>query len=173
MALKEKRSIHFSRHLDTIMESTGEKQDSNTSYFDSASPQTLMAPSNMPDSENGDKTQNKESLSRTRIALFPNHGQTHPKRRNARSCSKFSEPLQKENICEERSVRSAQTDTSNPRDLRQVRVLFPDFFTSGTNAYYLQQNNWCVKHQNEIDCVNKKMKEDPLVRSWLNLFGAR
>lgn len=182
LRLQRKRLVWFSRQLDTVMEVTAEIEDNNTaSCFDSASPQKPMATSN------GDQTRLKKTLRRERIALFSapqmyvkseeselmlwNSGSFYQCAERSRIDTRKNEEtkrLVKENSCE-----GKQKDCRNSRDMKQVEGLFPEFFSSGTNAYFVQRSNCCDKQQKEIDLVNTKVKEDPLIRSWLNLFGAQ
>ena len=66
-----------------------------------------------------------------------------------------------------------QKDNRNARDFRQVEMLFPEFFSSGVSSSFIYQRNWREgNHQNNTSLVNEKIKEDPFIRPWLNLFGA-
>ena len=184
MTLKGKNFVYFGRHLETIME-TAEIPDSNTvSSFDSASPQKPVASLHMQDSDNGDKTTPMEASRGKRIALPYSqiHSRTKPKQPKRWNALKiFSEPLQTSNckneiwagIERESNSEIKRTVPGKPRDLKQVKVLFPEFFSGGTNAYFVQQCSCRDEDQVKVELVDKKVKEDPLIRSWLNLFGAR
>ena len=66
-----------------------------------------------------------------------------------------------------------QKDNRNARDLRQVEMLFPEFFSSGVSSSFIYQRNWREgNHRNNTSLVNEKIKEDPFIRPCLNLFGA-
>jgi len=58
-------------------------------------------------------------------------------------------------------------------EITQVEMLFPEFFPQKKSLDLCRQSDWYNDHQSNMEMENGKVKEDPLVRSWLNLFGAR
>ena len=186
MARQAKGLVRFRQHLDTIMEQP-EIQDNNmASCFYPASPQTQVVSStrSMRDFVRG--SQHKETLRRTKIALIPTQmdnrtEQKQSKSWNDRKCSQFSEPLQagicknekRKRIQKVNNCEAKQQYSRKLREWKQVSVLFPDFFSSASKTYFVApQSNLCDEYQRERDMVNNKAKEDPLIRSWMNLFGS-
>lgn len=181
MALRAKRLVLYRRHLDTIMEAPEIQDNVTPGCLDSVSPQKSVA------TLTGGKTQHVKALRRKMIALpyTQMHSRTEQKESkalNSRSFPSFPEPLlgtckngERKRIHKENNYEAKKKTSLNLRyDMKQVEVLFPEFFSCGTNTYLVQKSrNYCDEYQNEMDLVNKKVKEDPLIRSWLNLFGDR
>ena len=188
---ESKHLVRFNRHLDTIMETAAEIQDSNTeSCFHSTSPQKPMVSSNMQDREEGVKTQSRENVRLKKAADSSTQLQSRTERqKRPLKCNvrKFAQPF--EPIRPERCRNAAKwelgraeaesnyevklMDSKTPRGMEQVELLFPEYFSSGTNSYSLQQNFGCDERQKEMELINLKVKTDPLIQSWMNLFGAR
>lgn len=185
MARQAKGLVRFRQHLDTIMEQP-EIQDNNMgSCFYSVSPQTQVVSSTRSVQDFVRDSQRKETLRRKKIALISTQidsrtEQKQPKSWSDRKCSQFSEPLQADNcknekrkrIEKENNCEAKQQYSRKLREWKQVRVLFPDFFSSASKTYFVApQSNLYDEYQREMDMVKNKTKEDPLIRSWMNLFG--
>ena len=190
MVRESKLLVRFNRHLDTIMETAAEIQDSNAeSCFHAASPQKPVVSPNMQDREDGVKTQSRENVRRKKAALsstqlYNRTVQNRPLKWNVRKFAQPFEPLRSERSRNAEKWELGRTETEsnfevklmdskNPSDMKQVELLFPEYFSSGTNTYSLQQNFCCDERQKEMELINLKVKADPLIQSWMNLFGAR
>lgn len=172
-------SLPFSR-LDTIME-TSETEESNNS-LDSALPQKQLTAVAI----DGEKTQEFSTSRRKRTAApsrrIRNRTAEEQERVISQECTLADEPfvtiknearIRTHKI--NRTVKKTQTDTLKVPDMAQVEMLFPDFFPKRTSAYCGWQPGELTNtdHQNNTNLLKGNGNEDPLVRSWLNLFGAR
>jgi len=170
MAQKVKRMHHFSR-LDTIMEATQrEESDSGDCFHLELSPKSL----NGQDSVDVKDIQDLETSRRTGIVLSSTRICRSGQRRHERATTPRNVPsaeclfrFKQDHISE-----TTQKDNKNARDLTQVQMLFPEFFSSGASSSFIHQQNWHeANHQNNTTLLNEKVKEDPFIRPWLNLFG--
>ena len=71
------------------------------------------------------------------------------------------------------SVKDTQDEARKLRVMKQVEKLFPEFFFKKTSIHLVRQCDWSYELQKNMKIINRKAIEDPLVQSWLNLFGAR
>ena len=171
MAQKVKRMHRFSR-LDTIMEATQREESDNGDCFRL---ELSQKSSNGRNSVDVKSTQEFEISRRTEIVLSSRRICRSRERRHERSTTLPSSvssagcPFR----YKDHNSEMTQKDNRNARDLRQVEVLFPEFFSSGASGSFIYQRNWHEgNHQNNTILVNEKIKEDPFIRPWLNLFGA-
>ena len=176
------KAFCFSK-LDTIMETT-EIEDSNKSdCLRTASPRKHLASSLhvQPDAVDAEKTQQVATLRRKRIALpstrIRNRIEQKDNRRwTSHKCS-LANPLMIIRDGEEiitdgvNSVKAAQNEDRKLREIKQVKILFPEFFPKRTSIYLGRQCDWIDNYQKNMEIINGKASEDPLVQSWLNLFG--
>lgn len=171
MAQKVKRMHHF-RRLDTIMEATQREEGDNGDCFHL---ELSQKSSNGRDSVDVKNIQDFETSRRTEIVLSSTRICRSSQRRHERSttpANSFSSagcPFR----FKDHNSEITQKDNKNARDLRQVQTLFPEFFPSGASSSFIYQRNWHgANHQINTTLVNEKIKEDPSIRPWLNLFGA-
>ena len=171
MAQKVKRMHHFSR-LDTIMEATQREESDNGDCFRLELSQKSSNERDSVDVKNiqGFETSRRAEtvLSSTRICRF---GQRRHERSttSANSVSYAGCPFR----FKDHNSEMTQKDNKNARDLRQVEMLFPEFFSSGASSSFIYRRNWHeANHQDNTTLVNENIKEDPFIRPWLNLFGA-
>ena len=171
MAQKAKRRHHFSR-LDTIMEETQREESDSGDYFHlelsqkSSNGQDSVDVKNIRDLEISRRTGIVSSSTRICRSGQKRHERaTTPRNVSSAECLfRFKQDHNSE---------ISQKDNKNARDLRQVEMLFPEFFSSRANSSFNHQRNWYeANHQNNTTLVNEKIKEDPRIRPWLNLFGA-
>lgn len=169
----------FSR-LDTIME-TKEIEESIKTVL----PQKHMASSAayILDSVDGENIQHFTTLRRKRIAcpstrIRNRTEQEELKRLPPHQCT-LAEPLviirngERTRTDQVNNAKVTQKDTRKLRDMRQVEMLFPEFFPKRTHTYFDRQSDWYSNYQKNMKLVNEKVNEDPVVQSWLSLFGAR
>ena len=171
MAQKVKRMNHFSR-LDTIMEATQREESDNGDCFHL---ELSQKSSNGRDSVEGKNIQDLETSRRTGIVLSTaricrSRQKRHERSTTPRSVSSVEHLFR----CKQGyNSEMTQKDNKNARDIRQVEILFPEFFSTGASTSFIQQRDWHdAYHQKSTTLVNEKFKEDPLIRPWLNLFGA-
>lgn len=171
MAQKVKRMNHFSR-LDTIMEATQREESDNGDCFHlelsqkSSNGWDSVASKNIEDVETSRRTGNV--VSSTRICRSE-------QRRHERSAlpHNVSSVEYLFRTKQDHSSEMTQKDIKNARDVRQGEILFPEFFSSRASTTFIQQSDWHDNNQQKnMVLVNEKVKEDPFIRSWLNLFGA-
>lgn len=165
MAQKVKRMNHFSR-LDTIMEATEREESDNGDCFHL---ELSQKSSNGRQSVERKNIHDVETSRRTGIVLPSTRICRSRQKRNTRPHSISStEYLTKQ----DHNSEMTQKDNKNARDIRQVKLLFPEFFSSGASTSFVQQKDWHDIFQKNTTLVNEKVKEDPFIRPWLNLYGA-
>ena len=168
---KLKRMYHF-RRLDTIMEATQREESDNGDCFHL---ELSQKSSNGRDSVDVKNMQDFETSRPTEIVLSSRRICRSGQRRHQRSStppnsvSSTGCPFR----FKDHNSEMTQKDNRNACDLRQIEVLFPEFFSGGAGSSFIYQRNWDeANHQNNTTLVNEKIKEDPFIRPWLNLFGA-
>lgn len=72
-----------------------------------------------------------------------------------------------------RNVKKRQTDNLNSPEMTQVKMMFPDFFPKSSSSHMGWQYEIADTYHQKNRNLPKRNEEDPLIRSWLNLFGAR
>lgn len=72
-----------------------------------------------------------------------------------------------------RNVKKRQTDNINSPDMTQVKMLFPDFFPKSSITQMRWQSELAGTNYQNYRNLRKRKEDDPLIHSWLNLFGAR
>ena len=165
MAQKVKRMNHFSR-LDTIMEATEREESDNGDCFHL---ELSQKSSNGRQSVERKNIHDVETSRRTGIVLPSTRICRSRQKRNTRPHSISStEYLTKQ----DHNSEMTQKDNKNARDIRQVKLLFPEFFSSGASTSFDQQRDWHDVFEKNTTLVNEKVKEDPFIRPWLNLYGA-
>lgn len=174
MAQKVKRTHHFSR-LDTIMEATQREESDIGDCFHLELSQKSSNGRDSVDVKNiqdfGASRRTEIVLSSTRICRSRQVRQRRLERSTtpANSFSSAGCPFR----FKDHNSEMTQKDYKNARDLRQVEMLFPEFFSGGASSSFIYQRNWHeANHQNNTTLVNEKIKEDPFIWPWLNLFGA-
>lgn len=181
MAQKVK-GFRFNR-LDTIMETTEIEERNKLDCFKSAlAHKYLASSSHIEDSTDVEKIQQvATTLRRKRIALPSTRirngiEQKEHKRLTSYKCT-LLEPLviirNGEETRTEGEKKVAQNEARKPCEMQQVEKLFPEFFPKLTSIYLGRQCDWNDDQQKNIKMVNKKVNQDPLIQSWLELFGAR
>lgn len=178
MAQQVKRLNRFSR-LDTIMEATQREESDNGGCFpDCDLPQKSVASSNARDSVDSKTVQDLEVFRRSSIVLsstrIRNKSEQKEHKRSTLCNVSSVESLRTEHANQDRNSEMAKKDSHNARDIKQVEMLFPEFFSGRANTYFVQQSDWHYNnnHEKNVVLVNEKTKEDPFIQSWLNLFGA-
>ena len=170
MAQNVKRMHHF-RRLDTIMEATQREESDIGDIFHLELSQKSP---NGRDSVDVENTQDLETSRRTAIVISSTRTCRSEQRRHKRSTTLRNVPSAEclFRFKQDHSSEMTQMGNKNARDLRQVQMLFPEFFPSGASSSFINQRNWHeAKHQNNTTLLNEKVKEDPSIRPWLNLFG--
>jgi len=170
MAQKVKRMNHFSR-LDTIMEATEREESDNGDCFHLELSQK---------SSNGRQSVERKNIHDLETSRRP--GIVLPSTRICRSRQKRKTRLTTPHSIssteylfvtkQDHNSEITQKDNENARDIRQGTLLFPEFFSSGASTTFVQQRDWHDVFQKNTTLVNEKVKEDPFIRPWLNLFGA-
>lgn len=170
MAQKVKRLKHFSR-LDTIMEATEREESDNGDCFHL---ELSQKSSNGRQSVERKNIHDLETSRRTGIVLPSTRICRSRQKRNTRSTTPHSVSSTECLFITKQYYNSEMTqkDNKNARDIRQVKLLFPEFFSSGASTSFVQQRDGHDVFQKNTTLVNEKVKEDPFVRPWLNLFGA-
>ncbi|KAL9976086.1 hypothetical protein ACROYT_G013333, partial [Oculina patagonica] len=179
MAEKAKRLSRFSR-LETIMEATQrEESDNGGCFLDLYLPQKSVTSSNERDSVGGETMQDLEALRRNRIVLssstrIRNKSEQKEHKRSPLCNVSSAVSIRTEHAKQAHNSEMAKKDSHNARDIKQVEMLFPEFFSSRANTHFVQQSDWYYNNNLEknVVLVNEKIKEDPFIQSWLNLFGA-
>ena len=167
MAQKVKRMNHFSR-LDTIMEATEREESDNGDCFHS---ELSQKSSNGRQSVERKNIHDVETSRRTGIVLPSTRICRSRQKRNTRPHS-ISSTEYLFVTKQDHNSEMTQKDNKNARDIRQVKLLFPEFFSSGASTSFVQQKDWHDVFQKNTTLVNEKVKEDPFIRPWLNLYGA-
>ncbi|KAL9976087.1 hypothetical protein ACROYT_G013334 [Oculina patagonica] len=183
MAQKVK-GFGFSR-LDTIMETAEIEERSKLDYLNTASQHKQLASSDhIQDSEDAfEKIQQGATLRRKRIAKpstqIRNRIEQKEHRRLTSQKGTLAEPLviirngEKTRTDRVNNAKATQNKARKLCEMKQVEKLFPEFFPKRTSIYLGRQCDWNDDHRNNMKMVNEKVKQDPLIQSWLNLFGAR
>ena len=167
MAQKVKRMNHFSR-LDTIMEATEREESVNGDCFHL---ELSQKSSNGRQSVERKNIHDVETSRRTGIVLPSTRICRSRQKRNTRPHS-ISSTEYLFVTKQDHNSEMTQKDNKNARDIRQVKLLFPEFFSSGASTSFVQQKDWHDVFQKNTTLVNEKVKEDPFIRPWLNLYGA-
>lgn len=167
MAQKVKRMNHFSR-LDTIMEATEREESDNGDCFHL---ELSQKSSNGRQSVERKNIHDVETSRRTGIVLPSTRICGSRQKRNTRPHS-ISSTEHLFVTKQDHNSEMTQKDNKNARDIRQVKLLFPEFFSSGASTSFVQQRDWHDVFQKNTTLVNEKVKEDPFIRPWLNLYGA-
>ena len=170
MAQNVKRMHHVSR-LDTIMEATQKEESDSGDCFHVELSQKL---SNGRDSVDVKNIQDLETSRRTGIVISSTRICRSSQKRHERSTTLRHVPSAEclFRFKQDQSSKMTQNDNKNARDLRQVQMLFPEFFPSGASSSFIHPRNWHeTYHQNDTTLLKEKVKEDPFIRPWLNLFG--
>lgn len=170
MAQKVKRMNHFSR-LDTIMEATEKEESDNGDCFHL---ELSQKSSNERQSVERKNIHDLETSRRTGIVLPSTRICRSRQKRNTRLTTPHSISSTEYLFVTKQDHNSEMTqkDNENARDIRQGTLLFPEFFSSGASTSSVQQRDWHDVFQKNTRLVNEKVKEDPFIRPWLNLFGA-
>lgn len=181
---KRVKEFYFSR-LDTIMETAETEESSKLDYLNTASQQNHLASSDhIQDSVDVvEKIQQVATLRRKRTALPSTRirhriEQKEHKRLTSHKCT-LADPLVIFRNGEEirtdavNNVKVTQNEARKLCEMKQVEKLFPEFFPKRASIYLGRQCDWNDDHQKNMKMVNEKVKQDPLIQSWLNLFGAR
>lgn len=167
MAQKVKRMNRFSR-LDTIMEATEREESDNGDCFHL---ELSQKSSNGRQSVERKNIHDVETSRRTGIVLPSTRICRSRQKRNTRPHS-ISSTEYLFVTKQDHNSEMTQKDNKNARDIRQVKLLFPEFFSSGASTSFVQQKDWHDVFQKNTTLVNEKVKEDPFIRPWLNLYGA-
>ena len=167
MAQKVKRMDHFSR-LNTIMEATEREESDNGDCFHL---ELSQKSSNGRQSVERKNIHDVETSRRTGIVLPSTRICRSRQKRNTRPHS-ISSTEYLFVTKQDHNSEMTQKDNKNARDIRQVKLLFPEFFSSGASTSFVQQKDWHDVFQKNTTLVNEKVKEDPFIRPWLNLYGA-
>lgn len=167
MAQKVKRMDHFSR-LDTIMEATEREESDNGDCFHL---ELSQKSSNGRQSVERKNIHDVETSRRTGIVLPSTRICRSRQKRNTRPHS-ISSTEYLFVTKQDHNSEMTQKGNKNARDIRQVKLLFPEFFSSGASTSFVQQKDWHDVFQKNTTLVNEKVKEDPFIRPWLNLYGA-
>ena len=180
MAHKVKGLSHFSR-LDTIMEATQREENDSSGCFYLELPQKSIMSSDKGDSVDGRSMQEMETLRQTEFVSSSTRTRNRSEQmEHELSALGYISTAAAESLLRTKRAYQAQTsemtqkNSRNARDIEQVEELFPEFFSSRANAYFVQQSDWYHKntyHERKLVLVNEKIKKDPFIRSWLNLFG--
>ena len=167
MAQKVKRMNRFSR-LDTIMEATEREESDNGDCFHL---ELSQKSSNGRQSVERKNIHDVETSRRTGIVLPSTRICRSRQKRNTRPHS-ISSTEYLFVTKQDHNSEMTQKGNKNARDIRQVKLLFPEFFSSGASTSFVQQRDWHDVFQKNTTLVNEKVKEDPFIRPWLNLYGA-
>lgn len=66
-----------------------------------------------------------------------------------------------------RATHRYELHTTNDQPQNQVERLFPEFFTSCSNTGYVESNKFKTSRNAKLE----QTPNDPLIQSWLNLYG--
>ena len=182
MLPKAKRFVRFTLNLCTIKEAA-EIQDSSAVSFVSLSSLQPVFSSNMRGGEDGGKTLSSDIVTRKSVLSTQMRSRSEEKPPTECNVRKIGQPCKTlptkccRNGIQERTKNGYQTKEVRKElcDLKEVEILFPEFFCCGPNSRFMQVTTCicCDESETEInDLANARMK-DPLIQSWLNYFGAR
>lgn len=165
MLPKAKRFVRFTLNLYTIKETA----------------EIPAVSSNMQGGEDGDKTLFSDIVTRKSLSSIQIRSRSEEKPPTECNVCKIGQPWKTlPTKCCRNGIRKRTENDHQAKeirkelsDLKQVEILFPEFFCCGPNSRFMQQTICCDGSEMEInDLANARMK-DPLIQSWLNYFGAR
>lgn len=185
MSRKEKLLFRLRRQLYTIIETAEVQDDKTAGCLHSESPRKSVFSSDKHASEEEGQTKSRECTghSKPELVILPPEifsktcGELSTKWNAAQNIQQPSEPCiimkttrNHQNGKRERSENKndcpVKAKDPKPFRVKEVEKLFPDFFCRRTDA------DCCDESEKGTNLVEKNIK-DPLIQSWLDLFGMR